>query len=187
LDSRSSAEDDFYFIHMLTKQQKQELVKDLTDKFSKQKSVVFTDYTDTKVNDLQVLRRDLKKGGVDYQVAKKTLMQIAVKNAGINDIDIIKMPGQIGVGFGFEDEVSAAKILAEFSKKNKTLKILGGLLGANYLEATRVQALAQLPNLDGMRAQFVGVLAGPVRNFVSVLNANLRNFVGVLDQIKNTK
>lgn len=153
----------------------------------KQKSAVFTDYSGVGVNDMIKLRNELRSKGVEYKIAKKTLLQRAIKNAGIEGFDIIGMAGQIGVGFGYKDEVSGPKVLAEFAKKRKTFKILSGILSKKMLGAQDVLNLAKLPSLDGLRARLVGVMSAPMRNFASVLNANLRNLVCVLSQINQNK
>ena len=79
---------------MQTKQQKETIVKDLTDKLSRIKSAIFADYTGLTVAKLTKLRRDLKKQGVDIQVAKKTLVDLSLKKAGIADTDAKKMSGR---------------------------------------------------------------------------------------------
>ena len=170
---------------MLTKQQKQKLVKELADKFKRHKAVVFTDYTGLTVSDLQSLRRQMKSQNMDYQVAKKTLLNLAVKEAGISGVDVPSMIGQIAVGFSYEDEVAPAKILSGFAGKNSKLKIIAGILNGGFIESAKVATLARLPNLDGLRAQLTRVLSAPMRNFASVLQGNLRGLVAVLNQIKN--
>lgn len=172
---------------MLNKQQKQVLVEKLTEKFKKQTATIFTDYTGLGVNDFQILRRQLKAQGIDYNVAKKTLLNLAVKEAKIAGVDVTKMDGQTAVAFSYSDQVAPAKILALFAKKNKNLKLIAGILDGKLVDANGVLALSKMPNLNEMRAQFVGVLSAPARGFVGVLNANLRNLVSVLDQVKNKK
>ena len=169
---------------MQTKQQKETIVKELTDKLSKIKSVVFADYTGLTVTKLTKLRRDLRKQGVDIQVAKKTLIDLSLKKAGITDTDAKKMPGQLAVVMSYEDEVAPAKIVYGFSRKEERLKILGGILNNIFIDKDGVVGLAKLPSRAELLAKAVGSIAAPLRGMVTVLQGNLSGLVRVLSQIK---
>jgi len=112
---------------MLTRPQKEELVKKLSDQIKAGKVAVFSDFSGTSVDKMHKLRTDLRNSGATYKVTKKKLIEIAFKNAGI-EVDVKKMEGQIGIAIGQGDEVSAAKILKNFSKENQNFKILQGHL-----------------------------------------------------------
>lgn len=169
---------------MQTKTQKQEVVKDLTDKFKKTKAVVFADYTGMSVARLTELRRKLRTKDNELKVAKKTLIDLAVKNAGITNLDARKMTGQMAVIMGYGDEVAPAKTIFEFDKKGEQIKILGGILENNFIDAQGVLSLAKLPSKQELLAKAVGSIAAPLTGMVNVLQGNLRGLVQVLSQIK---
>ncbi len=169
---------------MQTKQQKETIVGDLTNKLSKIKSAVFADYTGLTVAKLTKLRRDLKKQGVDIRVAKKTLVDLSLKKAGITDTDAKKMPGQLAIVMGYEDEVAPAKIVYGFSRKEEQLKILGGILNNIFIDKDGVVGLAKLPSRAELLAKAVALIAAPLRGMVNVLQGNLSGLVRVLSQIK---
>lgn len=169
---------------MLTRQQKKEIVKGLTDKFKKAKSVVFTDFTGLTVNDLQALRQELKEKGSHYQVIKKTLLDLALKKAGI-DFDLKQFQASLAVSFSDLDEVAPAKILYNFSKAHENLKLLAGLLFVpekTVLNQDQVIALAKIPAKEELIAKIIGSLNAPLQNFAYCLKANLRNLVYILKQ-----
>src|SRR3989338_2698281 len=118
---------------MLTKAKKEEIVKELSDRFGRAKIVLFSDFHGVSVAKLQVLRRLLKQTGTEYKVSKKTLLDRALAKTGIN-ISTKKLQGELGVAFGYDDEISPAKTLFKFSKENDTFKILGAILGEKILE-----------------------------------------------------
>ena len=66
---------------MLTRKQKEEVVEELTDKIKRQQSLVFTDVTGVNVGEIQSLRRELRKEGIEYKVAKKNLIKLALEKA----------------------------------------------------------------------------------------------------------
>ena len=161
---------------MQTKQQKEVLVATVADKARNAKALVFADFKGLPVKSLTTLKRELRATHSEWLVLKKTLMNRALEQAGIH-VDARVLGGQIAVIFS-SDEVSAAKVLAPFAKKNdKMLKIAGGALGTVALSVEEVQALAKL----------VGTLQAPIAGFVRTLSANVSGFVRVLQAVADQK
>jgi len=171
---------------MQTKEQKEVIIKDLTEKLKNSKAVVFSDYKGLNVKDMTQLRRDLREAGVDLKVLKKTLMNVALKNAGI-EMDAKKLEGQVAIAVSSEDEVAAAKIIAKLAKANENLKIVGGILGTKELSVAEVDALAKLPSKEELLSKLVGSLNAPASGFVNVLAGNVRGLVTVLQAISEKK
>ena len=167
---------------MLTKTKKQEIVKDLEDKFKKQKIAVFSDFRGVGVSKLTALRREMKKAGAEFKVAKKTFLRIALKAVGI-DYNPKGLEGEIGVIFGYEDQIAPIKSAAKFGKENKTFKILKGILDGKFIEGKEVLMLAKLPSREQLLAKLVWVLNSPIQGFHNVLKVNLKNLVVVLNKI----
>jgi large subunit ribosomal protein L10 len=172
---------------MLTKEQKVELVKGLTEKLKGSKASVFVDFKGLKVKDVTELKKQLRASDVEYVVVRKTLLDIALKNAGIKDVSIQSMEGQIAVSMSSGDEVSAAKIIDTFAKTNPNVKMLGGVLGTQVMDAAEVKALAKIPSKEQLLGQLVGTLNAPISGFVNVLAGNLRGLVQVLNAISESK
>lgn len=171
---------------MLTRSQKEELVKKLAEQVKAGKVAVFSDFSGTSVGNMQKLRDELRKSGSIYKVAKKKLIELAFKEAGI-EVDVKNMEGQIGVAIGSEDEVTAAKIIKNFTKENKNFKILQGIIEGKVISESEVSALAALPGREELLAKLVGTINAPVSGFVNALAGNLRNLVGVLKAIADAK
>lgn len=170
---------------MLTKDQKKQLVKNLAENIKASKSAVFVDYRGLKVKDLTGLKKELRGSGVEFKVAKKTLIEKALKEAGI-DMDVKNMEGQIAVALS-GDEITGAKIIEKFGKTNENLKILAGILEKKLMGAAEVRELAKLPGKEELLAKLVGTLNAPVSGFVNVLAGNLRGLVQVLKAISEQK
>lgn len=171
---------------MQTRLQKEELVKSLAQKLKDSKAVVFSDFKGLAVKDMTVLRNELREKGIDFKVLKKTLITIALKDAGI-EMDLKKMEGQIAIAVSQGDEVEAAKIIAKMAKVNENLKIAGGILGKKILSTEEVMALSKLPSKDELLAKLVGTLNAPVSGFVNVLAGNIRGLVQVLKAVSESK
>lgn len=170
----------------VSKQKKAEIVKQLSDKISRQQAIIFADFTGVKVKDLSSLKMKLKQANAEFKVAKKTLMQVAFKGQKI-DFDAKSLEGEIGLALGYGDPVSPAKIVYEFSKTNDKIKILGGYLQGRALAIPEVMSLALLPSREQLLANLVGSLSSPMRGFASVLQGNIRGLVLALSQIQKTK
>jgi len=171
---------------MLKRQQKEDIVKNLTEDFKNSKATVFTDYRGLKASEMNTLKKELKKEGTNLSVIKKSLIALSLKNAKM-DVNINDMDGQLAVTVSSKDEVVPAKILSNFSKDNENLKILGGALGDKAMGADEILALAKLPGKEELLAKVVGSLNAPISGFVNVLNGNTRGLVNVLKAIGEKK
>lgn len=167
----------------LSKIQKQKIIENLKEKITKQKVMIFVDFTGLKVKDFSELRKKLKAVDSQIQVAKKTLMGIAFKKTNI-EIEPKKIPGQIALVFGYKEEISPAKIVYQFSQENPNLKILGGFFDGKIRNEEEIVALAQLPSKEELLAKLVNSIQAPILHFINVLQANIKGLIYVLTKIK---
>jgi len=171
-----------------TKLQKQEMLRDISERIKKAKSIVFTEFNSLGVKANEELRQKLKAENSEYLVTKKTLLEIALKDNSVDGFDPRGVKGKISVVFGYDDEVAPAKVVDEFKKDNPdTIEFAGGILDAKFIDAAGVAALAKLPSKQELYAKIVGSLNAPVSGFVNVLNGNLRVLVVALNAIKEQK
>jgi large subunit ribosomal protein L10 len=156
----------------LTKDQKTKQINDLKEKISKQKAVVFVDFSKVASKDMFVLRKKLKDAGCLLKIAKKTLTRIAFGQSAISFWHKAKnnIPGQLAIVFGIEDEVAGARISNQFSKEHENFKILGGLFENRFIEKERVLALASIPPRNELLSRLVGSLSSSMTSFVRVLD-----------------
>ena len=168
---------------MLTRAQKEKLIEELADKIKRQKSLVFTDITGINVAQIQDLRKKLREAEIEYKVAKKTLIHLALDKEK-QDIDISNFRGSIGLAFGYKDSIAPIKIISKFAKENKKLKVLAGIMEKKVLTLEEIKELANLPSRDELLAMLVGSLKNPISRFVNVLQGNIRNLLLILKQIK---
>jgi large subunit ribosomal protein L10 len=170
-----------------TKEQKEQIVAELTEKLQRSKSAVFTQVSGYTMDDANELRKQAKENDLEVMVAKKTLLEIAVKNAGVQGLNPRELEGSVLTTFGFSDEIAPARVMAKFAKDREGLEMLAGVLEGEGVDAAMVKSLSALPSKEELLAKLVGSINAPVSGFVGVLNANLRNVVGVLNAIKESK
>ena len=171
----------------LTKDQKKVMLEDLVKDMKDAKAVVFSRFAGVSVKNTKVLRKQLRDAGVKYRVCKKTLIRIAAKEMGIDEISAEILNGPVSVAFSMEDEVVAAKLINTFSKKNEGIQLVGAIVDGKLMNGAQAKALASLPGKQELLAKFVYVLKSPIQNFHGVLNNTLGNFVRVLNAISEKK
>lgn len=171
----------------LSKDQKKDLAKAVSADMKNAKAVIFADYQGLTVNDIFALRKELRGAGAKFQVVKKTLMKIAAKDAGFEELPDEAIEGQVGVAFSMEDEISAAKILAKFAKTNKNLKLRGGLFEGRVLSVAETKTLASLPSREELLSKILYLFKAPISGFHGVLYNTIAGFVRVLDAVKDKK
>jgi large subunit ribosomal protein L10 len=170
-----------------TRAQKEDTVAKLTDKFSKANSVVFTDYTGMTMSDLMEMRQKLREISAEFTITKNNLVEIALKNAGLELTDDKVLAGQTATLFAFGDEVAPIAELTKALKASQKGEIKAGFVNGEMINKARVIQLSTLPSKDQLRGQVVGALGAPLYGIVGVLQANLRNLVYTLDQIRLQK
>ena len=169
--------------------EKQAIVTELTEKFKNAAGGVIVDYKGITVAADTALRAKMREAGVDYFVAKNTLLRMAVDHAELGGLhDILK--GSTSVAVCENDPVAAAKIVAEFSKKvaaQEKFIIKGGFVDGKVISVPEVKALADLPSREILIATVLGTMIAPVRGLATVLDANISGLARVINAIAEQK
>lgn len=162
--------------------EKSEAIERIKERFSAMSSAVFVDYAGMTVEEISVLRDQLRKKGVEYRVLKNKLVQCALKGTPyIDTLGKVALKGMTAVAWSFEEPSAAARVLKDYRRENEKLKIKAGLLDGQVLNSAAVEnQLASLPNKDEARAMLLATLLAPAQNLVRVLAAPGREFVGLL-------
>lgn len=151
---------------MKTKQQKQASFKEIKEKLAKAKVAIFTSFAQAGTKGLNVagmreLRKSLRPLDAEYTVEKKTIFNRVIDQ---------KLPGSLGVAYGYADPYAVAKALYQFAKKNVALKLFGGLAGDTILDEGMVKEMALMPSKEVLIGRLVGMLSYPMRSLAVVLN-----------------
>ncbi|MCC7161229.1 MAG: 50S ribosomal protein L10 [Anaerolineae bacterium] len=162
----------------VTRERKAELVNELTDELKQAQAVIITNYRTLKVADLQGIRNELRGMKAGYHVAKNTLLEIALKDAGLPTPSNL-LEGPTAVAFLRDDLSGPAKRLTAFFKE-KELPIRGAIVGQTVYDAKGVEALGNLPGRNELYASVLGALQGPSAGLVGVLNGALSQLVYIL-------
>ena len=155
---------------MMNKEQKKIYIAEMTANFENSEAVLVTHYQGLNVKQLDELRKQMRKHGIQFKITKNRITKLALKNSKCKDlINLFTGPTAIALS---ADAIMSAKLLTKFSKENKNLKILGGIMGKEILDIAGVANVATLPTLDEARAKIVGILRSPAQKITSILLAH---------------
>jgi large subunit ribosomal protein L10 len=155
-------------------------VQTTKDQLKSGKAFYFTDFTGLSVQNLEALRRELKKNSAVYVVLKNTLGYLAIKDLGFDETLRELFVGPTGIAIAYDDPVVLAKIL----KETKDLKIKGCYIEGTFFDANAVMKLSQIPSKDVLLSSIIGSL-NLVGNLVGILEGILRNVIYTIDSMKN--
>jgi large subunit ribosomal protein L10 len=153
----------------LDRQEKREFIAHLASVFADTSFVLVAQNKGLTVADVSDLRRRMRGAGATYKVAKNRLATLALDGTRFQGIaPLLKGPTALAWS---KDPVAVAKTAVEFAKGNDKFVILGGALGPQTLNLEGVKALSELPSLDALRAQLLGLLQTPATRIAGVLQA----------------
>lgn len=156
----------------ITKSQKEQIVNEVSKFLRDSKFIVFSNFSGVSVSQLTNLRRSLSIIKAKCKVIKKTLLNLVLKKSGDTSFDLEKITGPIGVVFSAGEVIEVAKTLYDFSKKNETFQIIGGLELADnkFLDKDMIITLAKLPSREVLLGNLLAMLTMPLRNLVGILD-----------------
>ena len=161
--------------------EKQLIVEDLKKQIGASPFVILTEYKGMTVGQFAELRKRLRRAKAEYHVAKNSMLRHAVKAAELPDFDAgLGGMTAVVVGDGHSDIGAVAKVLKQFGKEFEKPKFKVGALGKKALSADEISALADLPSLEVLRAQLIGLLQTPATRIAVVLGAPASQIARVL-------
>jgi large subunit ribosomal protein L10 len=168
------------------RQEKVTVVEEVRQHFDDADAAILTEYRGLKVKDLATLRRSLRPSGGEYKIYKNTLVRLAARQSGLDQIDDM-LTGPTGITFVNGDAAAVAKVLRDYSRTNPLLVIKGGVLGEKVIGPRETSALADLPSREALLAQVAGAIAAPLQQFAGLLQALPRNLAYGLAALRDKK
>ena len=153
----------------ITKEKKVEIVEKLKEGFSKAKSLVFVNFKGLTVGNTTAMRQDLKKQGVSYTVAKKTLANRALEDRKYEG-EKPELPGELALAWGEDDIAPIAQVYSFQKMYPENIKILGGVFQGSYVGMSEMSELALIPSMDVLRGKFVNIINSPIQRMAIALS-----------------
>jgi large subunit ribosomal protein L10 len=159
----------------LTRNEKNEVVDEVTQLLKESKLTVVAKYQGTSVKSMQELRKSSRDNGTRVVVIKNRLFKKAAEaDERFKDTDLNALTGQLMYAFNSEDEVAPAQSLANFAKNEPQIEFVAALTAeGKLLPPEEVKVLASLPSKNQLIAQTVTMLLSPVNDVTNALSGNL--------------
>jgi large subunit ribosomal protein L10 len=152
----------------MTKLQKNNLVNSLTEEFKSAQAIVVAEYKGTTHKELEELRIAAKELDVKVQVAKNTLVQLAIKNVKLEELTLTGA----NIFVWADDQISACKVADKFALAHKdTFAIKTGIVEGKVVDINTINALAKLPGREELLGMLAATWMAPVANFTIGLDA----------------
>jgi len=153
----------------LSKERKNKVLEEYKDWLKSSQTVILTEYTGLSMPEMDKLRKEIREIGGAFHVIKNSLGKLAFDDAKLETPDEYFV-GSTAIGFTENDPASLAKAIKGFGKVNEAIKIKGGFMGGQLMDAVEINALADLPPLPVVRGQLLGVISAPASKIVRTLN-----------------
>ncbi|HYK08472.1 MAG TPA: 50S ribosomal protein L10 [Candidatus Eisenbacteria bacterium] len=167
------------------KEKKVAIVAEVKEKVDKAKAMVFTDYTGLTHQQLETLKKEIRKADAEYAVTKNTLLKLALGEKVADQEDKFQNP--TGTMFLYGDVVTPLKTLAKMIKEMEKPAIKFGLFDGKVMTDKDVLTLSTLPSREVLLAQLAGMLKSPIQGLHRALSWNMQKLVLTLAAVQKTK
>ncbi len=155
---------------VVSREEKELQIKEVAENLQSAASIVVVDYLGLTVAEVTELRKQLREAGVKMEVVKNTMLRRAAEKAELAELNEVFV-GPTAIVYSEEEVVAPAKIVAEFAKNAEALTIKGGTIEGEVASVEQIQALAKLPDREGLLSMLLSVLQAPVRNVAYAVKA----------------
>ena len=159
--------------------EKKYLIDEVETHLKKSDYVILANYNGMTVADAAELRKRLSAEKAEYHVVKNSSLRVAAKSLGLPDIEGALI-GPTAIVVGGRNYAGVAKVLKQFFKEKQKIEVKAAVLSKKLISSKDVSRLADMPSLDVLRAQLLGLLNQPASMFVRVINAVPQGLVNVL-------
>ena len=138
------------------------------------------------VKEVEGLRRTIRESGAIMKVYKNTIMQKALAELDMVNMDEI-LAGPSAFVFCGGDVAAAAKAVTEFAKENEKLEVKGGMMDNTFVSAEEIKAIASLPSKEVLLAQIAGAISGVARGLAVSINGIPSGLARAIQQVASQK
>nr|WP_297211435.1 50S ribosomal protein L10 [Thermodesulfovibrio sp.] len=170
-----------------TKESKKKKVEEITERLSRAKSFILTDFQGLTVAEISELRQNMKDAGSEYKVCKNTLFGIALGDAPYKEQLKESLKGCTGVVFGYDDPVLAVKKSIEYAEKNEKFKLKQGVVEGKVYSLSELKEISKLPSKKVLLGMLLGGMNSPLAKMACAMQAVNLKLLYALEALKNKK
>lgn len=163
----------------LTRERKTEILNKYVSMLQNAQGMVVTEYRGMTVSQLDSLRARLRENNASLVVTKNTILKIALEQVGMAVPDEL-LTGPVAVAVAYQDLPQTVKNVLEFAGTNDVFVVKGGILNQTVVDSKQLKTISELPPLETLRAQLLGMITMPMTQFLGLLNEPARGVVAVI-------
>jgi len=170
-----------------TRAEKAEIIEEIGEKLEEYPILYLTNFSGLTVAQSNDLRGRFREAGVDYQVTKNTLAQLALDR--LDGMDALEefFSGPTAVAFS-EDPAKPARVIQDFLEdedvERPELKV-AWIEGELYEGPEALDELADLKSREELIGDIVGLLLSPAQNITGGLQSAGQNLAGILKSLSD--
>lgn len=169
----------------MKKEEKYEVVSELTEKIKEYGNFYITDTSNLTVAKINAIRRKCFENDIKIQVAKNSLIKKAVEATG-NDFtqmyDALK--GSSSIMFS-KSSTAPAKLIQELRKSGeKPVLKVAYIDSAFFIGDNQLESLVNLKSKEQLIGEIVGLLQSPAKNVISALQSGGNIIAGVVKTLQ---
>jgi large subunit ribosomal protein L10 len=132
-------------------------------------SVGVAEYRGLSVEQMTNLRSDALDADVTLRVVKNTLAKRALTETNCECVTQL-LTGPVILGFSQEDPGAVARVFSNFVKENEDLVVKGLGVSGEFVEASQLKRIADLPTKDQAISLVMALMLAPVEKLTRTLN-----------------
>ena len=175
----------------MRKEDKIELVKDLTKKFKENNIFYLLDASGLTVAQVNTFREKCFKKDVEYKVIKNSFIKKALENQEIDYSEIIdgdSLKGFSGLLFAGQSPSGPAKVLKDFRKSldsdHPSLKV-ASIESDMFIGDDHLDSLSKLKGKEEIIGDIILLLQSPSKNIISLLKSSENKISGVIKALED--
>lgn len=165
----------------MNRTEKQTSIREIQEVIQQNEAFYLVDFKGLTVKEISALRDKVRESSGSLKVVKNTLLKKASEGTDLSSAAGL-MEGPTALAWAGANPIPLAKVLVTFAKENPKLKLKGGIVDGQKMDAQAVEALSKLPGIDGVRALLIGILQAPAAKLLGVLQAPGRNVAVCLSE-----
>ncbi|KAI9469431.1 hypothetical protein BX667DRAFT_456916, partial [Coemansia mojavensis] len=163
---------------------KQFLFSEYDKQITQAQGMIIVQHYNLSGSELMDLRRSLKQQamGAQMMVVRAKMVRAVLRDTKYTNLASL-FTGPNAIVFwnsGCKDQLAAMKLALGCMAKQKKLLVVGAKYQDILLNSEMLKEFVNLPNIDQLRAQLVGLMETPARQLASVLSRVPQSLVGVI-------
>ncbi len=163
------------------RKEKQFLLDEIQQGIEGSQALVIMRYAKLSANAANQFRAGVAKVGGEVEMVPKRVLVKGAAQAGLT-LEKELLDGHIALIFAKGDAIELAKYVIEYGvTSEQTVSVIGGRFEGKLYSGADVEKLSKLPNMNEMRAQFLGTLEAPLAQTLATVEAILCSVLYCLD------